>query len=122
MKEAASRRSRRGWFKRHKILGTVLTTVSSSLIVAAALGMQHWLAGSGKSAAAETSAERIATCMSEHHMTDTTEGPAKPPSGIDAPFSSVNRNRYMNGDPAYGSGPIPVDMFELCSMAPSPWC
>jgi len=105
----------KGWSERHPVVLALWIAIISSLIVSGIVGVIHLVSGSGQAAAAVTAAERVASCVSGHHMTSAAEGPLTPSPGMNAPFASANQGRFSSSDPIYGSGTIPVTLYESCS-------
>lgn len=108
-----------GWSESHPAILALWIAVISGLIVSGTVGVVHLFTGSGNAVSAVTVAERVAACVHEHHMSAAAEGPIKPSAGTNVPFASANGGRFTNSDPIYGSGLIPVSLFESCSWPPA---
>jgi hypothetical protein len=107
--------------KRHPVAVTISVAVAAPLIVAGSLGLVHILTPSRVSAT--TIAAQVSSCIEEHKMNASSDGPVKPPPGVDAPFAGVNGDQYAGwqlGSQHIGGGTIPVDEYESCSWPPAP--
>jgi hypothetical protein len=107
------------WRKRHPVMFPLFLAIASTLIGAGILGIVHLATGSGNEVAANVAAQRVASCVRQHHMTLANEGPLKPSAGTTSEFARINNGSFVSFDPIYGKGHIPVSLFKSCSW-PAP--